>query len=303
LPRTQKQFSDLDPFEQLEWYMTYGANLFERSPTGAILEMASMRMFSSYRCHHCDRVNFINGDGKEDWYATGIASEDVRCPVCMGPCKITWEQIGQSRREGKSRFENHVRPGSWCPACKGLGVRPTRKTESTQLTARPIRAEVPSGRYGIEDDRLIAFSLVSRRLGDVSSRTAEVLGQVWGPPGRWCVSNHRSRYWAASILTIAGRELLKQARPGAFDNLGPLGWLTTRQTEHEESSDPRLSARFEQIHLQAELETVECELHWLTICGMYRDDEAVTSRREILNLLTQHQNGADSSGQGTTSAA
>ncbi|MEN6535482.1 MAG: hypothetical protein ABFD89_17595 [Bryobacteraceae bacterium] len=282
--KENKRFEDQDPFAQLQWYLIHGASLFERSPTGAVLEMASMRMFVSRKCVLCERI--YTGEGEDEWYATGIVGPDIFCPVCMGPCQVTWEDVGQQIRTAIKRqardtelaqirreLEAHVRPGSWCPLCKGMGVRPARKPEPKHLDARPTHFEHVNSRHGIDDERVIQFSLVSRRIATLTPMSAQVLGQLWGPPGAWCLAHNRPRYWAAAILVPSGIKLLRSSKRDEFDRSGPLGWLTLKLTECEVSSDPKQGAVFDAADSEAKTAGDAAEADWLKVCGVTRRED------------------------------
>lgn len=159
----------------LEWFLSFGETLFERSPSGATLELLRSR---AYALHPCTRNGCRNG-------------------------------ILEEVSEG-SKY--HV--GDDCPRCKGTGnieVRLTAtRSRQSSVTARPTTPAGQGGRRGIDDDRLTLYAAVSRHLWRLPRRTSEALSQAYGDAGTACAESARGRHWAVLPLTSAGSRLLEE---------------------------------------------------------------------------------------------
>jgi len=105
---------DIKELGDLQWYLTNGISLFERSPIGAILEKLENAAHFSRKCRKC--------------HGNGFTDEPYDIPDPKDPAnkKITLPH------------------GNWCPKCKGTGVEAVRMTALEQQ-------EVESGEHTPHD--------------------------------------------------------------------------------------------------------------------------------------------------------
>jgi hypothetical protein len=167
---------------ELEWFLSYGITLFERSSLGPQLDKISMEAFTSRRCHVC------------------------------GGCGVIKKTF--KTRTGKKTFRT-IEAGSWCFKCNGTGSIPVRLTPEEQSNANSGTQkcnDTDSVRAAVPDDEIRRYALVSRRLARMSKTLAAALIAGYGDEGSECALTVRGRAWAATPLTRAGRSLLAQER-------------------------------------------------------------------------------------------
>lgn len=167
---------------ELEWFLSFGITLFERSTTGAILDKIAMDAFTSRRCHVCD--------------GGGIITKSF-----------------SFRANGRSPIAYNS--GDWCFRCGGTGAIPVRLTPEEQalVNSGDQRArETDSYRAAVPDESIARYAVVSRRLSRMPRSLAVSLAAAYGDEGSECALTPKGRAWAVTPYTSAGRKLLEQER-------------------------------------------------------------------------------------------
>jgi len=192
----------------LEWYLGQGQSLFERSPTGAVLELVAMRAYSSVQCRAC------HGSGISG-YQPG--KEPVRV-FNLDRLRVLWEK--NEKRPIRSAIERALQD---CPECDGTGAKSVRESRAEQRyskhapfapletpDARPRASAQFSLKSAPDDGSLTRYATVSRRLAALPRALQRVLVAAYGNDGQsWSDVEERGRLWAVVPLTITGAALLK----------------------------------------------------------------------------------------------
>lgn len=167
---------------ELEWFLSEGITLFERSTTGAILDKIAMDAFTSRRCHICDGEGIIKRDFK------------IR-----------------AGRNNTKEFKS----GDWCFKCGGTGAVPVRLTPDEQSLVSSgdfhVR-ETDSFRAAVPDAAIARYAVVSRRLSRMPRCLAVAISAAYGDEGESSSLTARGRAWAVAQHTPAGRRLLELER-------------------------------------------------------------------------------------------
>lgn len=222
----------------LEWFLMSGESMFERSTTGATLDLLAARAYTSYRC-------------RRKGCAAGILEEVP---------------------EGDTTHK----VGDWCPRCKGTGVIPARLTATCakEVTARPTTHDGRSGRSAIEDDRMPRYATVSRRLWRLPARLRAALRLAYGPDGARCHDGPWNRSWAVALLTSAGTDLLvsiRRSRPDLGGQEAHLQLLTEVRRLDLSRSVGRRDPRVHDCMQQAEALLQDAERAWDSVLAEERD--------------------------------
>ena len=189
--------------ETLEWYLGRGQSVFERSPTGAVLDMIAMHAYTSIRCRTC------RGEGI-------VGSIDI-----IPRLKLLWKE--PEKRPLRALIE---RAFSDCPECHGVGsikveegYRQVYSKEApfaplNPIDVKPRAASQASSKSAPDDEDLTRYASVSRRLAQLPRDAERIIRVGWGPEGQsWADIMERGRVWAIVPLTREGSALLK-ANPG-----------------------------------------------------------------------------------------
>jgi hypothetical protein len=176
---------DIKELGDLQWYLSNGMSMFERSPIGAILDKLENAAHFSRKCRKC--------------HGNGFTDEPYDVPDPRDPAnkKITLPH------------------GNWCPKCKGTGVEAVRMTALEQQ-------EVESGehtphdqegtRSAVPDEVLVRYASISRVLSRLSTKSRDAIIAAYGDNGEELARGTRGRSWALLPLTEQGEELIREAR-------------------------------------------------------------------------------------------
>lgn len=224
----------------LVWFLSFGETLFERSTTGATLELLESRAYAS---HPCTRRGCKGGILEK--VAPGVKYQ----------------------------------VGDWCPRCKGTGVVPVRLTATSSsrgnINVRPTTSAGRAGRSGIDDDRLPRYASVSRRMWLMPVRLRDALRLGYGDSGEACSNTRLGRSWAVAPLTAAGSRLLSEyvaTHPEHGGQQDPLDTLTAmRQADQAKQVSKRNPLVWQAVQ-QAETMLAEAEDAWDALFGE-RDPE------------------------------
>jgi hypothetical protein len=229
--KASKPIPSLPPMkdsEVLEKYLLRWQTAFERSITGAILDMARDKAFTSRKCINCggtgvmgayedalklSRIPINDSDSKPILKALAELFRD--CPKCHGAGAVC-----KSRGSGVLKFS------------KDAPFEPVNFPD-----AKPRKGSEYSTKEPPPDDVLIQYARTSRRLMCLLPSHREALCAAYGPEGQSWADDKRTRVWAVLRCTGAGRRLI-QSDPG----LNPDKRLSQRLTEiadiQEQSNTP-----------------------------------------------------------------
>jgi hypothetical protein len=208
--------------DSIEKYLGRYQAAFERSTTGAILDMIRDKAFTSKPCTRCDGSGIL-----------GTIEE------AMLGGNLTEKQSGRPIMDALAeKFAD-------CPECHGSGAicRPRGKgsvalskdapfAPLNALDARPGAGGEHRAKEPPPDDVLIEYAKTSRRLMYMLPSLREAFCEACGPEGQSWADDKRGRVWAVLKCTEAGRRLLRDD-PGLSPDKR-IGQRLTEIADHQE---------------------------------------------------------------------
>lgn len=198
--------------ETLEWYLGQGQAVFERSPTGAVLDLVAMRAYSSVKCRDCDGSGILGYQENK---------ETIRL-FNLDRLMTLWQQ--NEKKPVRAAIERALRD---CPECEGTGAKPVKNPAQRQRYSKeaPFRPLDPvdvkpraSAQFSLksapDDENLTRYASVSRRLSRLPMAVQRVLRAAYGIEGQsWADVEERGRVWAVLQLTDIGARIVRE-NPG-----------------------------------------------------------------------------------------
>ncbi len=185
----------------LVWFTSYGVSYFEKSTLGGQLDAVIFSAFGSRPCKPCR--------------GSGIVDEP-------------WTQYTRTHRMsfGKDIEERldvpiHHATGKVCEVCGGKGHRMVKLIRKPGHNMMKVNVQRERCQRGAPDDEvLIRYAFVSRRLNRMPRELAETMLLAYSDEGELLEANNVGRIWAVAPITQDGRELLEaiRATPSDSDN-------------------------------------------------------------------------------------
>jgi len=250
--------------DKLEWFLSYGITVFERSTTGAILDKIAMDAFASRRCHVCD--------------GSGIIQKTFQT------------------RTGKSSYRL-IEAGSWCFKCNGVGRNAVRLSPEEQAMAGSSghgHRDTDSMRAAVPDAVIVQYATVSRRLARMPRVLMLAIMDGYGDEGAECALTPKGRAWAVTPRTTPGRRLLAQerARKEATKGVNPerpvRAMLALAALDGHKPNADRTKLLAEASQMAVAL-LLTAERSWETISA--EDHQSAELRRQVVRACMEASHG------------
>lgn len=294
MPPLDKQSDQISTRDEanLSWFFGPGATQFEKSTFGIMLERATQFGQHAEACDTCAGLGFVELTAEQmvdragEFAALAAARKaddadesrsdeeaarlrelrddeyksicgQANCPECDGK-RLTVSRI--LLREGtafsctsvcrKCHGSQRLASGDPCPRCDAMGY-----IEPVSANKGPLKADEEG--WCPDDEALVRYALVSRRLDRVGESTFEVLRLFYGDRGTRWAGTIQGRIMVLYHLTPAGGKLAARGITAKMrEALGELGLRLDEaiwnecEAQRQKPSDKRKS-QIDSAHLQA----------------------------------------------------
>lgn len=183
----------------LVWFTSYGQSYFEKSTFGGQLDAVIFSAFGSRPCKPCGGIGILDKP---------------------------WTQYTRTHRMsfGKDIEERldvpiHHATGKVCEVCGGKGHRMVKLIRKPGHNMMKVNVQRERCQRGAPDDEvLIRYAFVSRRLNRMPRELAETMLLAYSDEGELLEANNVGRIWAVAPITQDGRELLEAIRATQSDS-------------------------------------------------------------------------------------